>query len=252
MIRGLSRSSLCATAVVAALTIGEASTHATNNDAVKPRTISVVACNGEIQGSKYIYRGPRTTSVRLSASDAGRLVSFNGLLLAPKGWHCDLTGGSDGSTLVAYNPSAGFFSDIGAYKPREAVSAWFVTPGNHALFLACPFFPEAASQLHQQGLSCDSSFASTPTGESQTRIGTDEMKFVDPPGIDYGTGNPSGGPNTAVGFVLFDNVLYKGDQLATASTATCTVSKRYRGLCPAIIGNIRAQYQTELNKLRRG
>ena len=168
-------------------------------------TIRTLACNGEIQGFKYTYREPWVTTVRLSAADAAALVSFNGVMLAPRCWHCDLVGGSGGATLEAYNPQAGFFvstSTTGTYQPQEAISDYFATLGNHALYQACPFFSLNALQLRQAGLgSCESSLS---LGAQRTQVNLNEVDSSDPPGIFGGTGNSSGGRNRAIGIELFD------------------------------------------------
>jgi hypothetical protein len=212
-------------------------------DTIALRTIPVVPCNGDIQGIPYKYTGPSKTRIRLSATDAAQLVSFNEQMLAPRGWRCDLLGGSNGDTLEAYNPTAGFFlSGIGEYRPQEAVSAYYATPGNHALDQACPYFPQAAA-LHKQ-LTYPCGYADpTPLGEAQTRRTPDELDFSDPPHItELGTGDPSGGRNRAIGLELFDAVYHRGSYEPYAATGTCTLAARDRHLCTAILSYVRSRY----------
>ncbi len=177
--------------------------------------------------------------MRLSEADAQQLVSFNEQMLAPRGWKCDLIGGSDGDTLEAYDPSAGFFpSGLGQYRPQEAVSAYYATPGNHALELACPYFPQAVPLLKQGGLQCPY-IDSTPYGEAQTHRTPDELDFSDPPAITSGTGSPSGGKNRAIGLELFDSVY---NQAPYAATGTCTLAPADRHMCAPILAYVRSRY----------
>lgn len=225
-------------------------TEAARVDPITPHKIAVSACNGEIQGTKYTYRGPRFTTVRLTMADASALVSFNGVLLAPRGWQCDLTGGSDGDYLEAYNPRSGFFlsmSAIGTYEPEEAVSDYFATPGTHALVQACPFFSLAARQLKQTGLGGCATSPDPPIGERRTQVNPDEVDFADPPGIHEATGNPSGGRNSAIGTELFDLHYDKaGSATQNAATATCTLAPARRHYCAAVLRNVRGQFQASL------
>ncbi len=201
-------------------------------------------CNGNIQGAQYKYRGPRTTKARLTAADAADLISFNGVLLVPRGWKCNLNGGSGGATLVAYNPRSDFFQSGGGYQPQEAISTYGATPGNHALYQACAFFSSAASRMKQLGLGdCDSSL-DPPVGEQRTQMSLGEVDFVDPPGVS-GTGNPSGGRNRAIGIELFDerydNRLKAA--IAYAATATCTLAPARRHYCSAILRDVRSGFR---------
>ena len=74
-----------------------------SGNGIELRTVAVVPCNGKIQGFPYKYTGSSHAQMRLTAADAESLVAYNGLMLAPRGWHCDLIGGSNGDTLTAYN-----------------------------------------------------------------------------------------------------------------------------------------------------
>lgn len=215
-------------------------------DPVATRVVRVVACNGNVQGSPYRYRGPSRTRASLTKSEAARLVSFNGLLLAPAGWRCDLNGGSGGTTLVAYNPRAGFFNSPFGYQPNEAVSAYYATTGNHALSHACAFFTLAASLYDELGLGSCGSGVDPPVGEQRTQITAGEVRFVDPPHVG-GTGNPSGGPNRAVGIELFE-VRYdrSGRALQDAATATCALAPARRHFCAGIFRNVRLRFQVGL------
>jgi hypothetical protein len=238
--------------LAAGLALATAAHSQTRGGRIALRTVPVTACNGEIQGFPFHYKGPSHVQVRVTSADAGRLASYNGVMLAPRGWHCNLVGGSGGDTLKAYNPAAGIFpSDAGGYQPQEAVSASFVTTGNHALFQACPFFPLAATELKKLGLDCGASNP-TPTGETQTHVSADEMDFTDPPGVIEGTGDPSGGRYKAIGLELFDSFYdaAKGGAVENASTATCTLAPNHRHFCAAILRGERAEFQRTLKETR--
>lgn len=224
----------------------------TQGGGITLRTVPVAACNGEIQGNPFHYKGPSHVQVRVTSADAGRLASYNGVMLAPRGWRCNLVGGSGGDTLKAYNPAAGIFpSDAGGYQPQEAISASFVTTGNHALFQACPFFPVAVSEMKKLGFDCGASNP-TPTGETQTHVSADEMDFSDPPGVIEGTGDPSGGRYKAIGIELFDSFYdaKAGGAVENASTATCTLAPNHRHFCAAILRGVRAEFQRTLKETR--
>jgi hypothetical protein len=241
------------TAALATLVLaGSVASAQTLGGGIALRTVPVAPCNGQIQGNPFRYTGPLHVQVRVTAADAGQLAAYNGVMLAPRGWHCNLVGGSGGDTLKAYNPSAGIFpSNAGGYEPQEAVSAYFATTGNHALYQACAYFPLAVTELKKLGFDCTASNP-TPTGETQTRVSADEMDFTDPPGVIEGTGDPSGGRYKAIGLELFDSFYdaAKGGAVENASTATCTLSPSHRHFCAAILRGIRAEFQRTLKETR--
>ena len=232
------------------LTFATPALSSSRGDGIESRSVPTAACNGEIQGMPYHYKGPTQVKMRLSAADAAHLVAFNGVLLAPRGWKCNVIGGSDGDWLKAHNPTAGFFPVDSAYQPQEAVSAYYATTGNHALDQACPYFPLAASEHKQLAYPCDG-VDPMPQGEQQTRVGPDELDFVDPSGV-AGTGNPSGGRYKAIGIELFDSFYdaKAGGAVENASTATCTLSPRHRHYCAAILRAVRAEFQHTLKLTR--
>lgn len=226
--------------IVGAATVASAA--AASAAQVPSRTIRIQACNGPTMAGPYVYNGPSRTRVHLGDVAARRLVSFDGLLLAPRGWRCHLTSASDGVTLIAYNPSAGFFATFDnppRFEPEEAVMAYYATSGPHAAELACPLFPAASSYMPNPGTACGPASFPAPSRESRSRVGLDEVRFVDPPGVD-GTGVPSGGRNTALGVVLFERKRVASTKTFTdlAATATCTVPKDLRFLCAPILSNV--------------
>jgi hypothetical protein len=175
---------------------------------------------------------------RVSQRFASQLVFYGAYgtvgVLAPRGWKCSSTSGSGGVTIAVVNPKAGFWG-VSEYRPEEGVTLHEASTGsNHPLYEACPFFPAAKYKLQRQSVALAKSCHQARTyGERSTVVSDWLFKFDDPPRVE-GLGSPSGGKNPATGIVVYDNAGVS-QQRDRASTVTCTLPKRKRALCAAIL-----------------
>ena len=191
---------------------------------------------------------------RLSESVANELAFYNfdgTAILAPRGWTCDGSSGSGGATVKVYDPRVGLFPNPtgDGYQPRIAVTGWVTSSGtNHPLFLACPWFTNAAAVLKTEGLDCGYPGDLSPIGEQQTRVSNYEFSFRDQAGA-HGTADPSGGPNPSGGFILW--YPHTDDKIGqdAAATATCELPERDAAMCATILADFRARFHDEVGPL---
>ena len=165
-------------------------------------------------------------------------------LLAPRGWHCRVETGADGSGEIAVFPPsvASFRGDPGAYAGQsiEAVVALWLPACQGCVYSAvCKLVPAAVSQLGEGMLPCP---AKPPqeqdswirgTADSRAVPTNDAVTFEDPSGV-AGTGLPSGGMYPANGVVLYR---FNGIGRGQASTETCTLPMSQKVLCTTILND---------------
>jgi hypothetical protein len=100
------------------------------------------------------------------------------------------------------------------------------------LGLACPLFTNAARRMEKQyNQSCGKQ---APTGELDDRATPTLVRFTDHSGLN-GTGNPSGGPYPARGFLYYKKMPPPGG--STTARVTCAVADPLNVLCDAILAD---------------
>lgn len=162
----------------------------------------VVACK-----TTYPFSPPPTTSAPLPSytfvgvppDELTQLTDYEtpggGMqVLAPSGWKCSASFGSDGSGYVSVRPPGSSSTGPEAVNINETSACL-----DCDLDQACPLFTAAAKALSQQKLECPSF---PPFGELDKLINSHVAVFEDPARV-QGDGEPSGGPYPANGVVVY-------------------------------------------------
>jgi len=201
---------------------------------------------GPAPPSKY----PSTIAVSLPAAVSAQLSYYSDStrsvlpILAPRGWNCSAGIGADGGVSVDVFPSDTFNNDPSSFKRSDAQGVLVdAIPGCQSCIsgMACPLVPAAVEGSLSLYSPCPS--RRPQAEEVQWAIGSpntpasdytyDLVYFTDPPGV-AGDGDPSGGPFTARGVLLFTN----GPDISTsAPLETCTLSTHLAGLCTPILND---------------
>ncbi|HEV7564546.1 MAG TPA: hypothetical protein VGO31_01140 [Microbacteriaceae bacterium] len=151
-------------------------------------------------------------------------------IIAPTGWRCRASVGADGtSTIEAFPPTehvtTGF--NLSIAKPLAVVAE--IDPACAGCFpkAACAYF----ASLSPNGIygSCGQG---APTGETSRRASSWVFLFEDPSGV-TGSGEPSGGPYPANGFVSSGGP--SGSRALHAQAETCTLPQSRHAWCTAIL-----------------
>lgn len=215
-------------------------------------SVEVVACSGTTMTNDPPPDAPASLRTSLPAREIEglRFYAFSGtVVLAPIGWgHCNGASGSSGASVTTSDTRLDL-SPPGRRTPEQSVFAYVSSAGsNHPLYLACPWFAEARQKLDSLRLSaaCDTSSVA-PTGERQTRIDANELRFYDPPGI-TGTGKLSGGRNPAIGLALWIPARSSRGGLDEAATVTCTLTRSANDRCLAIINDFRLRFREQISR----
>ncbi len=183
--------------------------------------IPVVACATSYGVPSSPAPLPATERVTLPAVLASRLAVYANdvdRVLGPRGWTCAAQVGADGTSFLRVaNP--------GDRAAAIAVSTDIGCVGC-ALDLACPLFATAARLLQETfGLACS---ATKPAREIATPESLLLVRFDDPAGV-KGTGDGSGGPYPAHGYMYFDSAG------PSAARITCVVGDADADLCAPIL-----------------
>jgi hypothetical protein len=154
-------------------------------------------------------------------------------ILGPIGWRCSAVLGADGTTRMAITPPDRAWP-TGSSTPAPDLPAVTAVGGGSCLAciarMACALFPEASKLA---GGTCESS---VPAQERVRRPLPRTAVFEDPPGVP-GTGEPSGGVDRALGFLVFGT----GDDATaaqirpTALKVTCTLPESMAAICDEIV-----------------
>lgn len=157
-------------------------------------------------------------------------------ILAPRGWNCSAGVGADGTVAVDVFPS-------GTSNKRSDAQGVYASaiPGCQGCIseTACPLVPSAVEGSLSLYSPCP--YKRPRAEEVRWAMGSpntpasdytyDVVYFTDPPGV-AGDGDPSGGPFTARGVLLFTN---GPDIFTSASLETCTLPTHLAGLCTPIL-----------------
>jgi len=177
---------------------------------------------------------PAATVRRLSFYSDGFVVA-----LAPRGWRCQGLEAADGGQSLSVFPARQTNPLSGQHLPSTAAGVTVLldyTGHGPGAQLVCGLFPgtKAASLAASTG-GCPP----VPSGEQVQHPTPDVATFVDPPGV-HGSGNPSGGVNTATGVVVFPQLTPEPGSVNVAKT-TCTLPAGTSALCQAIVGDFVAR-----------
>lgn len=215
-------------------------------------TVSVVACPTYrgTTGPKPPAEYPATAAIpdlgaapfNLSEySDSSRSLTP---LLGPKGWHCEVSVGADGSIGLSVIPPGEALPEPFTSVPNkdEAVSATSPSACQSCVYdLAPPVIQAVAhtSLAHDYGrcpatapkTQTESWVRGSPSQVSSGKAFSVAVAFADPPGTN-GTNQPSGGAYPANGLALFD---YSPGHGYSATSETCTVPANEHATCTAIL-----------------
>lgn len=150
-------------------------------------------------------------------------------VLAPSGWKCSASFGSDGSGYVSVRAAGSSSTSPEAVNINETSACL-----DCDLDQACPLFTAAAQALSQQKLECPSF---PPFGELDKLINSHVAVFKDPPGV-QGDGEPSGGTYPANGVVVYPGL----DTQIAGWKETCTLPPSENALCTASVNYFIQQY----------
>ena len=174
-------------------------------------------------------------------SDSTRSVNP---ILAPRGWDCSVGVGADGSVGVDVFPQGATDKSSNSFQRSDVQGV--VAHSDSACQgciseTACPLVPSAVEGSLSLYAPCQ--YTRPPGEEVRWALGSpktppslytyDIVYFTDPPGV-AGDGDPSGGPLTARGVLLFTN---GPDTFAGASIETCTLPSNLTGLCAPIVND---------------
>jgi hypothetical protein len=155
-------------------------------------------------------------------------------ILGPIGWQCRASVGADTTTRMAITPPDRTWP-TGSSTPAPDLPAVTAVGGGSCLTcvarLACALFPEA-SQLADGACA-----ASVPAQEQVRRPFPRTAVFEDPPGV-AGTGEPSGGVDRSLGFVVFgsgDGATGAAQVQPTALKVTCSLPESMTAICDEIV-----------------
>jgi hypothetical protein len=155
-------------------------------------------------------------------------------ILGPKGWDCAATAGADGTGRMAITPPGQALAPPPASPAPDAQAVTAVSGGSCIdciARMACPFFPEAAR------LTSGPCGSDIPADEIIRRPLPRTVVFEDLPGV-TGTGQPSGGRNRALGFLVYSP---GGESVGGSTTqpsalqVTCTLPESMSSICDEII-----------------
>jgi hypothetical protein len=164
-------------------------------------------------------------------------------ILAPRGWSCRATFGTDGSSgLAVYPPGETVPSDwtagwkLPASSPVEAIVASQTSAcAGCAEGQACSLFIEAARDfMNRFGQPCP---ITRPKTEIVTQLDPGVVAFADPPGV-AGDGSPSGGLHPANGVMTYHPGNVNGSWVET-----CTLPDSKELLCSITIKTFLADYR---------
>ena len=236
-----------ATAVVAvAVVVSSASAVRITGDAAQG--VAVVPCKG-VYHAGGAPKAPATLSARVLPEPSGavdlRFYYYSGAaMLAPKGWRCSGTSGSNAATVTAWAPSSGTHRALRDNKavqvPNEVLYAAIHTPGNWSLEHACEWFPDAARKYQRRnGLVCDG--GDNPTGTTFERPGSGTVRVTLPPGEQGSATSFSGGPNVTVFQIWW------APKAEAAAHAVCALREhRGRTLCTALLADFGARFRASV------
>ena len=236
------------TSTTSAPTTSTTSTSTTTTVAAFAGALPVVECPsvygaGPAPPSKY----PSSIAVSLPGPVAKQLSYYSDStrsvlpILAPSGWNCSAGVGADGSVGVDVFPS-GTSNKSSSFARSDAQGVYaHAIPGCQGCIseTACPLVPAAVEGSLSLYSPCP--YKRPRAEEVRWAMGSpntpasdytyDVVYFTDPPGV-AGDGDPSGGPFTARGVLLFTN---GPDIFTSASIETCTLPTHLAGLCTPIL-----------------
>lgn len=178
----------------------------------------------------------------LSASLAKRVSIYTDqhslqTVLGPRGWRCLASYGADGNggvTIYPVGETVHYFADLSKYpKTFRAINVdWSPACVLCILGQACPFFAAAKTAVATLDYNNSEVSCHRPRGESLVTSGRSLAYFSDPPEV-KGTGEPSGGVLRALGLVIWEGLVKKGQRATTNGSAivTCTLSSSDAQLC---------------------
>jgi hypothetical protein len=152
-------------------------------------------------------------------------------MLAPAGWTCGGSVGSDGNMLLSISASGQSASQA---ADTLGVSAFIASARlGPAIYLACPYFATAAAAASQRGLPCQT----RPAGEIVHQGGANFVEIQDPPGVS-GLLSPSGGDYPANGVVVWE------PSTEYSAQAVCTLPEQQHQICTAVLNDFLHRYAT--------
>jgi hypothetical protein len=183
-----------------------------------------------------------TKALSMPADLVGKMAAYTDdqgemYLLAPLGWTCQASLGTDGNDSIAVYPPGEVGTSQFALVHSWPKSAQAVTgdllPTCYACFVgqACTFFPAAEHDLVRD-FSGQLSCTPLPTGQAVARLTSSVIAFSDPTGV-LGTGEPSGGAYPAYGVVTFKDKTPNGTY--GSAMETCTLPKSEHSMCNAAL-----------------
>jgi hypothetical protein len=205
-------------------------------------TVPVVRCPTTFASTAPTTTAPVPTklTVPLSAAAAAQVAAYTDMdgtfvVFGPRGWNCKALFGADGSggievippgEVVHVDPGQRWHLQKGSVI--QAIVG-FTTGGSpvQAASVACPLFRNAQTAANQGLGSCG---FKRPAKEVVTHVGTEEVKFVDPPGV-TGDGAPSGGKDAADGVMFY--IASKTNPQAAA--VTCTATRSEQSVCRSVL-----------------
>lgn len=215
--------------------------------------IAARSCPGRIQGAPP-PPSPRTVRplVALSAADRRALQYFDfggESILAPRGWRCAGTGGSNGDQVWAWNPRAGKHGSLrggtAVQVDSEIVYAYEATIGPWAWRSACRWFPAAAREVIRMGEDCRS--ASEPVGTRVSRRGRFAKRITIPPRKrSAGATTYAGGPNAAIVQEWWIPGRFTSFAEDAAAHAVCVLPAAQARLCNLILDDYGARLLARL------
>jgi hypothetical protein len=199
--------------------------------------IAVVPCPTEYAAPGETMPPLESTMTATVTPPVAAAVSFysNGdlTILGPIGWRCSAVLGVDGTTRMAITPPDRPWP-TGTSTPAPDLPAVTAVGGGSCAAciarMACALFPEASK------LADGTCPTGVPAQERVRRPLPRTAVFEDPPGV-AGTGEPSGGVNRALGFLVFGT----GDDATgalirpTALKITCTLPESMSAICDEIV-----------------